>query len=80
MKNSAKQDKAVQSATQKSFIKFLFVTIVLITLGVVFHYSQDKPPLAQKFFEDRKSPESYHEYKENETAKKKAERNIFLQD
>lgn len=80
MKNSAEQDKAVQSATQKSFIKFLFVTIVLITLGVLFHYSQDKPPLAQKFFEDRKSPESYHEYKENETAKKKAERNIFLQD
>lgn len=79
MKNTAEHDKTSHSASQKSLIKFILITLTLITLGLIFHYSQDKPPVAQKFFEDRKSPESYHEYKDNESAKKKAERNIFLQ-
>ena len=81
MNNTAKNQNEHKnaSATQKSFLKFIAGVIVLILLGLIFHYSQDKPPIAQKFFEDRKSPESYHEYKDNESAKKKAERNIFLQ-
>lgn len=73
-------NKVKLTATQKSFIKFITVTILIISFALIYHFTDDKEPLAQKFFENRKTPQTYSEYKETESAKKKAERNIFLQD
>lgn len=69
------------SSTTKALIKFIGFTIMLVALGVIYHLNTDQSiESTQRFFEQRKQFQEYHEYKkEEETAKKKAERNIFLQ-
>ncbi|MAA71682.1 MAG: hypothetical protein CL679_08140 [Bermanella sp.] len=71
---------ALNSNTQ-SLIKLLVVAIVLIALGLVFHFNTDQSiPSTERFFEQRKNVQEYHEYQqEDESAKKRAEKNIFLQ-
>ncbi|MGR6872863.1 hypothetical protein ACU6U9_11270 [Pseudomonas sp. HK3] len=75
----AKYDKL--NSTTKSLLFFILIVSVLIGLGLVYHFNS--PPSlenAQRFFEQRKSVEEYHAYKEEEeSAKKRAEKNIFLQ-
>lgn len=78
-------DKEQLDAKDKSDKKALVIGIVvlalLVIIGVTFHVTDDSPPMAQKFFENRKAPEDYHEYQKSEMSnKEKAERNIFLQD
>lgn len=66
----------------KILIKSLLIIMSLIAIGLYFHLNREEPfAKSEVFFESRKTPESFFEYKEEEqTAKKKAERNIFLQD
>ncbi len=67
--------------SKKQLVVFLLITALLVILGLILYALDDRPPMAQAFFEERKTPKSYHEYKKEEmTAKEKAERNIFLQD
>ncbi|MFY0640195.1 MAG: hypothetical protein JXR16_04045 [Bermanella sp.] len=75
----SKYDKL--NSNTKAFIKFMSVILVLIGLGLIYHANTDQSmPSAQRFFEQRKNVEEYHAYKEEEeSAKKRAEKNIFLQ-
>jgi len=78
-------DKEQVDAKDKSDKKTLAIGIailaVLVIIGVAFHVTDDSPPVAQEFFENRKAPEDFHEYQKSEMSnKEKAERNIFLQD
>ncbi len=70
------------SSTTKALIKFIGFIFLLIIVGLVYHFNTDQSiESTQKFFEQRKQFQEYHEYKKDEdSAKKKAERNIFLQD
>ena len=70
------------SSSTRSLLKFLGVILLLTVLGLIYHFNTDQSiESTQKFFEQRKQFQEYHNYKkEEETAKKKAERNIFLQD
>lgn len=77
------QDKSnLETAKQlRSLIIFVSVVSILVGLGVYAHLNTDQSnPKAEAFFKARKSPEEHFEYQEEEmSAKKKAERNIFLQ-
>ena len=76
-----KNENSEKNKQLKSLVIFISVVTVLVSCGVYFHLNTDQSnPKTEAFFEARKNPESYHEYKaEEESAKKKAERNIFLQ-
>ena len=65
----------------KSLFIFVGVAAALVMIGVIIHLNSDQSnESVQSFFEQRKSPEAYHEYKEEEeSSKRKAEKNIFLQ-
>jgi hypothetical protein len=60
---------------------FLAVVSALVAGGVYMHLNADHTNKStEAFFESRKNPGAYSEYKESqESAKTKAERNIFLQ-
>jgi hypothetical protein len=75
----AKYD-ALNSNT-RSLIKFMAGTLILIGLGLVYHLNTDQSiESTQSFFEQRKDVQEYHQYKEEEeSSKKRAEKNIFLQ-
>jgi hypothetical protein len=66
---------------RKTLVIMLCVASLLVGLGVYSHLNSDQSNKStEAFFEARKSPEKYYEYKQaEESAKKKAERNIFLQ-
>jgi hypothetical protein len=60
----------------------IFVTLcllVLFAMALAFLYYEPEP-LAEDFYKARKSVNDYHQYEESDSAKKKAERNVFLQD
>jgi flagellar basal body-associated protein FliL len=79
----SQSSKAITEARKqrKSLLVILIIISVLVGLGVYMHLnSEQSMKNTETFFEARKSPETYYEYKEaEESAKKKAERNIFLQ-
>lgn len=73
--------EAKEQSDKKKLTLGILILIVLVILGVALHVTDDSPPVAQKFFENRKAPEEYHDYQKSEMSnKEKAERNIFLQD
>jgi CHASE3 domain sensor protein len=76
------QETKTEQSERKGLLIFVGVVVVLVGLGVLFHLNTDQSTKSvQTYFEKRKMPEDYHQYKkEEESAKKKAERNIFLQD
>ena len=82
--NTFKAKYNALNSNTKALLKFLGVVVVLIGLGLIYHANTDQSmESAQRFFEQRRSvmdPETYQENaKEDESAKKRAERNIFLQ-
>ena len=89
MSSNIPEEKAAKLSKQeiesqkqrKSLIIMVAVIAAHVGLGVYFHLNTDQSMKStEAFFEARKSPEEYYEYKESEeSAKKKAERNIFLQ-
>jgi hypothetical protein len=72
--------KIIPSNT-KALLKFLMVILILVGLGLLYHFKTDQGlENTQRFFENRKDVQEYHKYKEDEeSAKKRAEKNIFLQ-
>ena len=79
--NKLSKQELESKKQRKSLIIMVSVISVLVGLGVYFHLNTDQSMKStEAFFEARKSPEQYYEYKEaEESPKKKAERNIFLQ-
>jgi len=69
------------NSNTKALIKFIGTVLVLITLGLIFHSNTDQSiKSTERFFEQRKDVQEYHTYqKEEQDAKKRAEKNIFLQ-
>lgn len=67
---------------KRSLMIFVGAVIVLVAVGVIVHLNSDPThDNVAKFFEKRKTPVEFKEYKDREEdAKTKAERNIFLQD
>lgn len=67
----------------KALLKFLAVAVVLITMGVIYHTKTDQGmESTQRFLEQRRGmsdSEFQQEEPEEQSAKKRAEKNIFLQ-
>lgn len=78
--DQSKLNKETQQQ-RKSLMIFLVVVSSLVAIGVYHHLNSDQSNKStEAFYKSRKSPEAYYEHKESEeSAKKKAERNIFLQ-
>lgn len=72
-----------EAQSRKTLIIFVSVVTVLGAIGGYVHLNSDRPPPGQVFFENRKINDSEfrsHASDPDESAKAKAERNIFLQD
>ena len=80
-KNSLKAKYAALSTTNQSLVKFLAITSILILLGLLYHFNTDQNiESTERFFEQRKTVQDFHQYQQDEEdAKKRAEKNIFLQ-
>lgn len=80
-KQSKLKDKPQDSHT-KALLIFLLIIFGLLSVGLIYYFQNDQNfQSTESFFENRKGVQEYHEYKESEeSAKKRAERNIFLQD
>lgn len=76
-----KHNEGTQKDT-RSLVIFISVVVILVAIGVIAHLtSEPTHDNVAKFFEKRKTPTEFKEYKDKEEdAKAKAERNIFLQD
>ncbi len=61
-------------------ILFLLIFTGIMAMAAYSFFTYNPEPIAQKFFENRKMAKDYQDYKDEDSAKKKAERNIFLQD
>lgn len=81
LSNRIKTKYKTLNSTTQSLIKFLGITALLILFGLLYHFNTDQNiDATEKFFEYRKNVQEYHQYQEEEEdAKKRAERNIFLQ-
>jgi len=80
MKKSNKAKDNEKEASNKRLFIFLGVSISLLIIGGYLLLTYEPKSTAQKFYEDRKDVEYYQQYRDSQSAKKKAERNIFLQD
>ncbi len=70
--------KPKDSGTLKILVFLITCMAVVIYAG--FYFMNYQPtPVAEKFYADRKGVADYQKYKDNESAKKKAEKNIYLQ-
>jgi len=73
-----KKPKSDTYATLKAII-FVLSCIGLISFSAHYFTGYTPKPVAEKFYMDRKSPGDYQKLKDAESAKKKSEKNIFLQ-
>jgi len=80
MKKSNKAKDNEKEASNKRLMIFLGISISLLVIGGYLLLTYEPKSTAQKFYEDRKDVEYYQQYRDSQSAKKKAERNIFLQD
>ncbi len=80
MKKSNNKKVNEKEASNKRLLIFLGVSISLLGIGGYLLLTYEPKSTAQKFYEDRKDVEYYQQYRDSQSAKKKAERNIFLQD
>ncbi|MEH6347811.1 MAG: hypothetical protein V7785_22135 [Bermanella sp.] len=72
-------DKAKKAGNLVKPIIFLLIFTGIMSLAAYSFLTYNPEPIAQKFFENRKMGKDYQDYKDEDSAKKKAERNIFLQ-
>ncbi len=77
IENSKK--KSVNSKN-KLPVKVLISASILLGLAIYAMLTYEPKPIAHNFYENRKKVDTYEVYKNTDSAKKKAERNIFLQD
>ena len=80
MKKNNKEKDNEKEASNKRLLIFLVISISLLSVGGYLMITHEPKSVAQKFYEDRKSEQYYQQYRDSQSAKKKAERNIFLQD
>ncbi len=78
-KNNKEKDNEKENSNKRLLI-FLGISISLLGIGGYLLLTYEPKSMAQKFYEDRKSVQYYQEYRDSQSNKKKAERNIFLQD
>ncbi len=72
--------KKSATSAEKLPVKFLVSVSILLGLAIYTMLTYEPKPIAQSFYEKRKNVDTYEVYKNTDSAKKKAERNIFLQD
>ena len=78
-----KQEKKIKSSeeiTKRNRIIFIACVAGVLVFAAIYMMNYEPPSMAESFYESRKSVESYDEYQDMDSAKKKAERNVFLQD
>ena len=80
MKKSNKEKDNEKGISNNRLLLLLVVSISLLSVGAYLLLSHEPKSVAQKFYEDRKSEEYYQQHRDSQSAKKKAERNIYLQD
>lgn len=79
-KKQDKEEKSPEELAKRNKIIFIASVAGILILAAVYMLNYEPPSLAENFYESRKSVESYNEYKDNDSSKRKAERNVFLQD
>ncbi len=60
-------------------VAFIAISIAVVIYAGFYFMNYQPTPVAEKFYADRKGVADYQKYKDNESAKKKAEKNIYLQ-
>ncbi len=78
--NKAKVNHKKKVASLVKPAIFIGVFTGLMAFAAYSFLTYDPEPIAQEFFENRKMGKDYQDLKDKESAKKKAQRNIFLQD
>ncbi len=75
-----KKQDSNQDKSKKTLYIFIAISLGLLAIGAYLLLTYQPKTVAQQFYEDRKSVQYYQEYRDSQSNKKKAERNIFLQD
>ncbi len=78
--NKTKTKLKKKTANRIKLVIFLLTFSGIMAFAAYNFFTYDPEPIAQEFFENRKMGKDYQDYKDKESAKKKAERSIFLQD
>ena len=60
-------------------VAFLAISMAVVTYAGFYFMNYQPTPIAEKFYADRKGVADYQKYKDSESAKKKAEKNVYLQ-
>ena len=81
VKNRNKDSISVnQEITKRKQLMFSVIVLCLLGLSAYYFATYEPPQMASSFYENRQSVESYRQSRALDSAKVKAERNIFLQD
>jgi len=75
-----KINNANQEVTQRKQVMFSIIVLCLLGLSAYYFTTYEPTAMAQSFYENRQSAEQYRQSRALDSAKVKAERNIFLQD
>jgi len=78
--DKAKTHQKKKTANRIKLVIFLVTFAGIMAFAAYSFLTYDPEPIAQEFFENRKMGKNYQDLKDKESAKKKAQRNIFLQD
>jgi len=70
--------KPKKSGTLKVVV-FIAISLAVVTYAGFYFMTYQPTPIAEKFYADRKGVVEYQKYKDSESAKKKAQKNIYLQ-
>ncbi len=79
-KKQDKEAKSPEELAKRNKIIFIASVAGILVFAAVYMMNYEPPSLAEDFYKNRKSVDSYNEYKNSDDAKSKAERNVFLQD
>jgi|GEM_PF-2173068 len=60
-------------------VAFLAISMTVVAYAGYYFMNYQPTPVAEKFYADRKGVVDYQKYKDGESAKKKAEKNVYLQ-
>ena len=77
--NTGKKRSRPKELGTLKIVVFLAISMALVTYSAHYFINYQPTPVAEKFFADRKDVVDYQKYKDSESAKKKAEKNIYLQ-
>ena len=75
-----KTNNANQEVTKRKQLMFSIIVLCLLGLSAYYFATYEPTTMAQSFYENRQGIERYRQSRALDSAKVKAERNIFLQD